>query len=125
MEVCSLKRDIELIIRLLAVIEERPAEDSGLELYLDDVDDEHVQYNLGLMKEAGLIKAIDATSSDGIQYLPIRLTWTGHDFLDSARSETVLSKAKEVASKQGLELMKLPIDIVKNVLTKVTLELLV
>lgn len=120
-----MKRDIELIIRLLAVIEERPAEDSGLELYLDDVDDEHVQYNLGLMKEAGLIKAIDATSSDGIQYLPIRLTWTGHDFLDSARSETVLSKAKEVASKQGLELMKLPIDIVKNVLTKVTLELLV
>ncbi|UVI32065.1 DUF2513 domain-containing protein [Paenibacillus spongiae] len=111
-----MKRDMELIIRLAKIIEDRTTDESGLELHIDDVDDALVQYNLGLMRQAGFIKAIDASSSDGEEYLPLSLTWDGHDFLDAARNEVVVSRAKEIAKKQGVELFNLPIQVIKDVL---------
>ncbi|WP_424769437.1 DUF2513 domain-containing protein [Paenibacillus sp. sgz302251] len=119
-----MKRDMELIIRLLKIIEERSAEDSGLEIHLSDVDDSLVQYNLGLISDAGLIKAINATSSGGEMYLPLKLTYSGHDFLDAARNVTIVNKAKDIAQKQGMELFKLPIDIIKGLLVKAATEML-
>ncbi|MCU6709417.1 DUF2513 domain-containing protein [Paenibacillus sp. J5C_2022] len=124
-----MKRDMELIIKLLKIIENRTSEEPASVIRLDGYDNSLVQYNLGLMYEYGLIDAIDMstldTSGEIKEILPLRLEWKGHDFLDAARSENVVNRAKVIASKQGIELFKMPIEIIKSVLVKAATELLI
>jgi hypothetical protein len=47
------------------------------------------------MNQAGLIKALDASSFEGEEWIPVKILWEGHEFLDAARSDTVWAKAKE------------------------------
>jgi hypothetical protein len=54
-----------------------------------------------LLNEAGLIVAVDASSMQDIQWIPQRLTWQGHEFLDSSRDNNVWNKAKEIMAKTG------------------------
>jgi len=61
-----------------------------LELELPDVSQDALQYHLLLLTEAGLIEFIHASSMEGPRYLPTRLTWLGHEFLDPSRSESLL-----------------------------------
>jgi hypothetical protein len=69
------------------------------------------------MIDAGLIAAYNHASKDGIRYEIKNMTWAGHDFLDSARSETVVEKAKLLAKSKGLEFASLPLDIAKELLS--------
>jgi hypothetical protein len=96
-----MKRDMELIRQILQSAEA-----------LDFVDDEPYErywaktpseaYQIALMKDAGLVDAeIDTTN--GIPYGAsiIRLTWSGHDFLDSSRDSKIWKLAKEHVIKPG------------------------
>lgn len=118
-----MKRDIELIIKILKNVEESDCPNDRIFAEIEGYDDSLVQYNVGLMVEVGLIEAINATSKDGIKYLIRNLTWSGHDFLDAARDQNVLNKAKEIARRQGAELSNLPLDIIKGLLLKAATEL--
>ena len=55
------------------------------------------------MKDAGLVDADIGTIAGGIPYEAsiIRLTWAGHDFLDSTRDSKIWNKAKEQVLKSG------------------------
>ncbi len=48
-----------------------------------------LNYHMRLMSEAGFVDGIDATSSSGYALLNVRLTWSGHDFLDSVRDDSI------------------------------------
>ena len=52
-----------------------------------------------LLNEAGLLDAIDASSMKGINWIPRRLTWQGHEFLESARDNATWNKEKGIMSK--------------------------
>ncbi len=61
-------------------------------------------YHVELMEEAGLLNAsISKALGPGATDFHIRrLTWSGHEFLDAIRSESIWSKTKEyIASKGG------------------------
>lgn len=60
-----------------------------------------VSYHVCLLQEAGLIHAIDFLSNDGTCWRPTRLTFAGHEFLDSVRDPKVWDYAKGVADKAG------------------------
>jgi hypothetical protein len=61
-----------------------------------------------LLAEAGLIEAQDLTTLSGSLWLPKRLTWAGHEFLDAAKNETVWRSAKAfVVEKTGTLTMEL------------------
>lgn len=62
---------------------------------------EQVYYNIMLSNEAGLVVAVDVSSVQDIQWIPQRLTWQGHEFLESARDNTIWNKAKEIMAKTG------------------------
>jgi hypothetical protein len=121
-----MKRDMEVVIEILKFIEENDEAYPRLSLKSTDHDDEVIHYHVKLMWEAGLIEAnnVKTLGHVGPQFLVKGLTWSGHDFLDAARHETVVDKAKEIAKKQGMDLYKLPIDILKGVLVKAATELL-
>ncbi len=89
-----MKRDMDLARRILLALEEAPFDLRGVTIKLPDVSEEALQYHLLILSEANLIKAIDASSRDGPSYLPERLTWLGHEFLDASRNDTFWKKAK-------------------------------
>ena len=64
---------------------------------LPEVPHDQFAYHVGLMADAGLIKAVDASSFDEVDWIPISITHEGHEFLDHARNEGLWSKTKEKA----------------------------
>lgn len=92
-----MKRDMDLVRAILIEMEKWPAGQRHGEIILDGRSDEEVTAHLGMMVEAGLIEAIDASSNDGEAWIPQRITWEGYEFLDSARSDTIWSIAKQQA----------------------------
>ena len=73
-------------------------------------------YHVGLLNDAGLIKAVDASSMDGIDWIPLSITHEGHEFLDGVRSETTWKSAKEkvasTATSLSLEALKAAVGVV-------------
>ena len=67
---------------------------------------EQVAYNVQLLSEAGLLVAIDLSSRDFVLYVPQRLTWQGHEFLEPAKQPGVWEKAMSVARDAGYEVLK-------------------
>ena len=97
-----MKRDMDLARWILEEIEASPFDGGGAELDFTHVADDAIQYHLLLLTEAGLIETIDVSSMDGVRFIPMRLTWTGHEFLEAARNETLWQRAKStVQSKTG------------------------
>lgn len=99
-----MKRDMDLIRNILIGIEAYPAANGVIhldELGLGDYPPEVVAYHVKLLDEAGLIVASDFSADDELVWLPSRLTWSGHEFLDAARHATVWEKAKHVIQQQG------------------------
>ena len=92
-----MKRDMELI-RLLLIQQE-----IGTPPELAAYPVEEQLYNLQLMADANLIIARFDTGNNGevIFASTKRLTWAGHDFLDSTRDSKIWNKAKEQVLKSG------------------------
>jgi hypothetical protein len=96
-----MKRDMELIRQILQNVEKlEPEGDDPYELYQANTAGE--AYQIALMKDAGLVDAeIKTTNLVPMNATIIRLTWAGHDFLDSSRDSTIWKLAKERVIKPG------------------------
>jgi hypothetical protein len=96
-----MKRDMELARQILMRIEEQENYRDDISCEFEGYTDEQVYYHIMLLHEARLLVAIDASSLQDIQWMPQRLTWQGHEFLDSARDNKIWNKAKEIMAKTG------------------------
>ncbi len=98
-----MKRDFELIRTILCEVEcwapdARPGSVEYSGQYEQCMVDEHVALLIG----AGLLDGQILRGMDGLHGVVIfRLTWDGHDFLDSMKDETVWAAAKEKILKPG------------------------
>jgi DNA-binding transcriptional ArsR family regulator len=98
-----MKRNWDIIREILLKTEELlPEENLTLSNFDSDKSDE-ISYHVKLLEEAGLIKVSIAEFLGGndIHFDLERLTWTGHEFLDAIRSETIWSKTKKTISEKG------------------------
>jgi hypothetical protein len=73
---------------------------NGLDLGGEPPDPARLVYHVMLLAEAGLIIARDMTNTSGMAWMPVRLTWEGHEFLDKARDEGIWRKAVELAKEK-------------------------
>jgi hypothetical protein len=96
-----MKRDMDLARQILLEIEKQPSWGSEINLSMEDYSDEDVSYHVMLLHEAGLIVAVDLSSFSDIKWIPTRLTWQGHEFLDAARDNNRWNKAKDAMGKVG------------------------
>ena len=97
-----MKRDMDLVRQILSNAEARDFEsDEPPASYQAQTVEE--AYQIALMNDAGLVQA-DYTSQAGTPVCAtiFRLTWSGHDFLDAARDETIWKKAKDTILKPGI-----------------------
>lgn len=94
-----MRRDMDLVRGILQ--RTASAEEGWDSEGFDSYSEELVAYHVGIMIEAGLLSAIDASSDDGPSYINCQLTWAGNDFLDSALEPKRWKEAKEVIEKVG------------------------
>jgi hypothetical protein len=116
------KRDMDLIRNLLIKVEEVYEPGAGSinfsKIRIDGYDDKVIAEHLLLMKEAGLIRNINAKQYvTGSTMLSIgNLTNEGYDTLEKFRNDTVWNKTKEIARDKGLPML---IDIFSQVASTV------
>lgn len=100
-----MKRDLDLIVRILLAIENAPPAEGWHDFDFGDTTDDELSYNIKLLHDAGLIEALDGSTKGHFEWHARDLTWTGHDFLDQARSASWLDEIKSRAEKEGLDLI--------------------
>ena len=94
-----MKRDIELIRKLLFYFEEKPDDHIEECPPIDGFSDIEIKYHLLLMDEAGFLRCereITQSSSRVIKVYPFSLTWKGHEFLETAKNTTIWNRAKNM-----------------------------
>ena len=99
-----MKRDIELVRKILLFFEEKE-DPKPVEIPpIDGYNDFTIKTHLVMMHDAGLIRCepVRSSSSDRVIYvLPFELTWAGHDFVQTMRDDNLWKKAKELVIKPG------------------------
>ena len=120
-----MKRDMDLMRKILFAVEE--SEDENIELDCLDDDLDRVYRHVELMHDGGLVVASIIRSADGpVEKIRLcqlkRLTWKGHDFLDRARDESIWKKAKRICVKKG---KKITLAVFDSVLTDLIIKKLV
>jgi hypothetical protein len=118
-----MKRDFELIRKLLIFFEEKQSAGHVQLPPIDGYDERTVKYHLVLLYEGGLLscEAVRSTTSDRVIYvIPFDLTWDGHEFLDKVRSESVWRRIRDVITSKG---GSLAFSVVNELATRFALEL--
>ncbi len=110
-----MKRDMDLIREILLAIE---ADEHGFapKIEIPGYTQEQIGYHAVLLGEAGLVQVVDVTSmgSKSPEAMVNRLTWAGHEFLDSARENKRWNQAKDMINKIG----GVPIQVLIALLTE-------
>lgn len=76
---------------------------------------DRLEYHLELLEENGLVQF---NSKSGGEYFVKRITWKGHDFLDSMRDSEVWSVAKKGANAAGGATVDMLMAVAKGFLKK-------
>ena len=118
-----MKRDLDLIRKILLEIEKMPAGSDPVQIHSvgGDYSSEEITHHLGLVHDVGFIDAEKIATYDGTTYLVHRMTWGGHDYLDSVRSDAVWSRVQRKLGKIG---GTAALESVKQLAIEVTNELL-
>lgn len=109
-----MKRDMELVRKILLFIEENHICDSQLNsqsIRIDGFSEEQSDYHVKIMVESGLIDARQPKMIGRLLFLIDGLTWYGHEFLDAVRDEGVWNHTKKALSPIG----SASFDVVKSV----------
>ncbi|WP_264173176.1 DUF2513 domain-containing protein [Burkholderia sp. AU30198] len=115
---------MDLIRELLLKLEALPMRPEGIviikandaEVQVGDYSEDQIGYHLALIREAGLIDAPGGGRMGGVTFR--RLSWAGHDFLDSIRSPDVWNKTKAGALAAGGFTVELLGDLAKGFIRK-------
>ncbi len=114
----SMPRNMDLVREILFAIEENTYPQRLAE---KGYTPEQIGYHVHIMKQAGLVNAIDVTHL-GSEYhvaMPNDLTWQGHEFLEAAREQTLWHKAMDVLKSKGVPVT---IEVVKTLLIQLAME---
>jgi hypothetical protein len=109
-----MKRDMELVRTLLFKIEasNRAPRLSEIAARDDKAAYTAADYHLRMLQEAGFIRGLAHAS--GAEWVNLELTWSGHEFLDILRDQTIWEKTKAGATKLGVVGLDLLLGIAKE-----------
>lgn len=119
-----MRRDMDLIRELLLKLEAAKCDPNSVyifysgddEISVDGFSHEEIEYHLSLIAEAGLVDQGGSGAMEGFMFS--RLSWAGHDFVDSVRSPEIWAKTKKGVDAAGgltLDLLK---DLAKGFIKK-------
>jgi hypothetical protein len=102
-----MKRNMDLIRALLLKLERSPIRPGGIvhlqpsdpEIAVDGFSDDEIEYHLSLLEDVRLLECSATRPMIGLMFK--RLSWSGHDFLDSIRDDEIWHKTKKAAEATG------------------------
>lgn len=102
-----MKRDMDLVRKILLKIEEEYVSTAIYNLSIDGYDMATVAYHCKILHETGLISDYGAQYGDNEIYAFCvgALTWEGNDYLDKVRDDSVWKKTKDVIVEKGLPMV--------------------
>jgi hypothetical protein len=111
-----MKRDMDLVRKILLAIEASPSGRAPEALQIEGYDAAQIGYHVVIMMEAGLVEGIDTSDMDspGPEASPTRLTWSGHEFLDAARPPERWERVKAMVAKVGGATMPVWLDLLRK-----------
>ena len=107
-----MKRDLELVRKMLFFLEARPDHKAELDLPIDGYDVSTLRYHTLLLAQAGLVDFEPEKTKTGriIRVHVFGLNWAGHEFLDAVRADKVWKKLLKYTKEKG---GSLPFDLLK------------
>lgn len=119
-----MKRDMDLVRKILLQIEEEHVSTAIFNLKIEGYDLPTVAYHCKIMNEAGLLSHYSAKyGSDTIYAFQVGgLTWEGNDYLDKVRDNSVWKKTKDAITDKGLPLIFDTIKTVSSAVISATAE---
>ena len=98
-----MKRDLDLVRKILLACEEAPHGRAPAALSIEGRTEEEVGFHVHLIVQAGLMLGADAKTrgSPSPRAIPLSLTWAGYEFLDASRDQDRWDKAKAAARSVG------------------------
>lgn len=108
-----MERDNEMIRQLLIEFKENSKPGADI-----SPDTEKENYHMYLLLESGLIdaKKQNYMGQSLPEYINLRITTAGHDFLEAAENNTVWEKSKQSLKEKGMNIGNVPIDVLKDYL---------
>jgi hypothetical protein len=110
-----MKRDWDLIRKMMLTIEDSASGWAPPDLKFDGYTEAQIGYHAYLLIDAGLAHGQDAShmGSEAPEGMITSLTWAGHEFAEAARNDVLWKKAMgEVADKGGT----ITFDVMKELL---------
>ena len=118
-----MKLDKELARTILLAIEEDNGDPrSWVQLEIADQEPVKVAYHIQLLSEAGFVEADNLSTMSGYDWRARRLTFEGHEYLDTVRDGKVWAKTKEISARAGAASLTALFDIAKAVLKQQLIE---
>lgn len=122
-----MERNWDTVRSILIKLAQLPNTDTDLSL--DDFgcsnDDEayDISYNMELLIEAGFVQGVLHKYLDGgpTDFTASKLTWSGNDYLQAIRNDTVWNKTKDTFKSKGLEMT---LELIKSVAIGITAKML-
>jgi uncharacterized protein DUF2513 len=98
-----MKRDMDLIRKILSAVEDCEHGFAPREMKIDGYNEEQIGYHNYLIVDSGLGVGADLTTngSESPEYYLHHLTSAGHEFVEQARDDTKWNKAKEIVKDKG------------------------
>ena len=97
-----MKLDKDLVREILLAIEASDHDPGGwMNLDVAGHSLQEISYHVQLLDEAGFLQANGLHTNRGHAWLPKRLTYQGHEFLDTVRDGEIWQLTKETAAKAG------------------------
>jgi hypothetical protein len=114
-----MKRDMELIRKMVLLVEDHPSGSAPSQLNIEGYDDDEIGYHAYLLVDSGLADGTSTAhlTSSSPQYRITRLTSAGHDFADRARNQYVWNEVMTDIKKRGLT--SVTFDVLRRLLDKV------
>lgn len=114
-----MKRDMDLIRKILLDLEQSDIA-RYKQMELEGYDGSAIGYHCYLLAQAGLIEASDASSNSHLlpHFIPLYLTWDGHEFLNGVKDPSAWEKVKRTAAPAGGFVFSLAKEIIMDELKR-------
>lgn len=112
-----MKKNMDLIREILLQMETHGHGYFNAHFQLPNYTDEEIGYHGYLMKEAGLIQAMDATTMNSSSpcAIPVSITWQGYEFIEDSRDPNVWAQTKQIIDKVGGASIGIWTDVLKKI----------
>jgi hypothetical protein len=118
-----MKLDKELVRDILLALEQEDEYPfAWKDLSFDGQSGEKVAYHICILDEGGFLLAEDLSSHSGDDWRAVRLTYDGHELLDTIRDGELWKLTKDTAKKAGVGGLKILFDVGRSLAKQKLLE---